>query len=532
MVALLEGDTRPAEHYDVALRAHVQAVFDSLGALQPVASDEEPAMDRKNLSTSLTLTKSKGAALASRHASMQSVAVAASDASGAEERFFSDFAAALDAADDLMVLENLTWASLFHLRYLASVRLSREADVARLRAVVEYALGHPTAAPLAAPVRKRASRLLQFLVAHSMDPDGALLGLQPAQAFAARCASVPPELRDKIVGWTAEEQPQPLAGSQLSHGMLLVAGDRTGALRFVRFSRVDPTKTHCLQVWRSALQREGELIDCTCGVYALTAEQRAKLGGDVAAMSSLLHNPLAPLQTEVGALLASKVDAFLAQHGADMFLLGLTEADLVGDDLDLSRYGIAKDSGQEMCTKLLSLFDEQKKRLVALRAHFKPAEMEETAAQVAALVNQHLSHLDPAQVFAPVRHVEIEAARALALRSVAAFQQALELRGGHVDELIDFVIVNWKKLSDPSARKTLKKGGSTMRTRSVSRGSLKSFLASGKKELSSSGSIPSSPTVQRAAAGGAAEGPAGTEATTPKRKQTTTLRGLFGKKTE
>ncbi len=53
------------------------------------------------------------------------------------------------------------------------------------------------------------------------------------------------------------------------------------------------------------------------------------LSHDPYVMGKLVCNPLAPLHDEIAELLQKRVDTFLRANNLDMFLLGLSEADLI-----------------------------------------------------------------------------------------------------------------------------------------------------------------------------------------------------------
>lgn len=53
----------------------------------------------------------------------------------------------------------------------------------------------------------------------------------------------------------------------------------------------------------------------------------------------MVYNPLAPLHEEVADLLTKRVDSFLRKSNLDMFLLGLSEADLIRFEQKLCVFG-------------------------------------------------------------------------------------------------------------------------------------------------------------------------------------------------
>lgn len=50
-----------------------------------------------------------------------------------------EFESVMDVADSLMTVEDLTWASLFHLRYLCAGRLMKLSELDHIKAVTEVA---------------------------------------------------------------------------------------------------------------------------------------------------------------------------------------------------------------------------------------------------------------------------------------------------------------------------------------------------------------------------------------------------------
>ena len=446
----------------------------------------------------------------------------------------------MDAAESLMTVEDLNWAGLFHQRYLFANRLLKASETEHIKSVVEVFLSAASVGDDAsAACRRQASKLMQYIVSHSADPDGALLGLAPSDELARRMRgalddvygenATRPELRDKILGFGSNGELFGATGG-LSHGMLVVANLPEEGLRFVRFSRIDPTRTHMLQMWKNANERDSVVLGMGNGIFTLDEGCRALLSADPKSMGRLVHNPLKPLLAAVNELLEQRVAALLRASGVDLFLLGLSEDQLASDALDLSAYddtGELRTSGQALCTKLLSLFDAEKKRLLALRGAMKQAEIEDVMAEVSERVEAFMAETDLSSLFQPIRSVEIEAAYALGLRGVAAFQQALDRHLEHVEELINYVIVNYKKLSDAKLRPELRDGGgSSLRGRSLSRGSMKSFLSANKDKVE-----PGSPLLNRNAKDGtapAAAAAAGTLGTPASKKKT--LLSLFQKK--
>ncbi len=428
-----------------------------------------------------------------------------------------DFDAAMDAAESLMMVEDLNWAGLFHHRYLFTSRLIRACDTDHIKNIVECFLSASSESGEAySACRKQASKLMQYIVSHTSDPDGALLGLAPSTELSRRMTAslddvygenaTRPELRDKILGYSPTgELCFPTTGA-LSHGMLVFANLPGEGLKFVRFSRIDPTRTHMLQVWKNACEKESVVLDIGRGVFTLDEPTRSMLGADPKLMGKLVYNPLTALHVAVDELLEERVTALLAAHSVDLFLLRLSEDQIASESLDLSAYdetGELKVSGQALCTKLLSLFDVEKKKLLALRGSLKQSEIEDVASEVADRVEAFMSEADLSALFAPIKLVEIEVALSLGLRCVASFQHALDKHVVHVEELIDYVIVNWKKLSDVKLRPELRDGGAAIRQRSMSKGSLRSFLAANKDKVeagspllnrnSKEGSAPSTP---------------------------------------
>ena len=98
----------------------------------------------------------------------------------------------------------------------------------------------------------------------------------------------------------------------------------------------------------------------------------------------------------------------------------------------------------------------------------------------------------------------------------------VDAKSAHLEELIDYVIVNWKKLSDAKLRVELKEsGGSRVRSRSMSRGSLKNVAKDFPDVV---GGASSSPSLSRSSA--SISGTPGSK----RKGGSTALRNLFSKK--
>jgi hypothetical protein len=579
MVSVLEGHDSADEGYESMLRGQVLHLFELLATITVptqlalstrgtagggaggggaekgssasgavnAAFDDPPATDKASRHTrAKSLSRRHGMGVLKEIAQQQTAAeVAASkeDTPKGEatlKSLIDDFDAAMDAAESLMTVEDLNWAGLFHHRYLVSNRLLKSSETEHIKSVVEVFLSSSSIGEEAsAACRRQASKLMQYIVSHTADPDGALLGLAPSEELARRIRAAlddvygenatRPELREKILGWGANGELCP-ATAGLSHGMLVVANLPEDGLRFVRFSRMEPTRTHMLQVWKNANEKESILFDVANGVFFLDETMRALLGSDAKAVGRLVYNPLRPLHAAVDEVMERRVAAQLRANGVDLFLLNLSEDQLASDSLDLSAYdetGELKTSGQALCTKLLSLFDTEKKKLLAMRGAMKQSEIEEAMAEVSERVEAFMSEADLSSLFQPTRAMEIDAACALGLRGVAAFQQNLDRHLDHVEELINYVIVNYKKLADVKLRPELRNGkGSTLRGRSLSRGSAKNFLAANKDKIE-----PGSPLLNRNAKdGGVASAAASPVAPGTPGNRKKTLFGLFQKK--
>ena len=508
LVPILEGHDVACAEYQRMLQSQILGVFELLEAIHvPTAGGSSKVDEPVDLKGSMRrMPKS----VARRHTANVMKELAEEEerreqrekqrelAANANSEFSlkelqQEYSAAMDAADALMILENLTWAGLFHMRYRYAQRLLRESELEHIKAVSECFLSSVSNNDDDfGPFRKQASKLMQYVVSHGVDPDGALIGLAPSESICKHLRtslmdiygenSSHVELRDKVIGFKDDDGSLTFVPSPIAHGTLVIANMPEVGMRFCRFSRIDPVRTHMLQVFEDSFEQKSLVIDMRNGVFGIEASTRALIGSDPGRMGQVVFNPLTPLLNRVQQLLNERVEFFLQKNGADMYLLGLSEADLASNSLDWKRLdpdNAIQGNAQAECTTLLSLFDGEKKKLLSLRQAMEQKDIEDVMRDVSELVDSFMRTLDASKLFLPIKAVEIEAAYALGLRGVAAFQQTLDDRAAQLEQLIDFVIVNWKKLSDSNLRSELQKsGGSRIRSRSVSRGSGRSMLAS------------------------------------------------------
>lgn len=103
----------------------------------------------------------------------------------------------IDEADSLMLVESLNWSSLFHLRYLLTNQTLKPTEIENMKKLTEVFMEN-TLSSADNQIRRLASRLMQYLVSHSLDIDGCLIGMRPSSAIESKLENAVEKVNKKI----------------------------------------------------------------------------------------------------------------------------------------------------------------------------------------------------------------------------------------------------------------------------------------------------------------------------------------------